>query len=201
MESRKKSGLFRGRGFLSLSQEIMVRPRNLRDPNRFYFLLGVNPWASDHEIKSAYRGLSKQVHPDGSDPDEELFVLVNQAYRVLTEHREEYNNLPEGVRWRLEGEEAKEGDSVRIEFPKQEEPEDLSYYFTNGPNDDLAKEWYSSLQEELPKWGYRGRVALKLGEGIDVKGRRFEVPYESPTPASLFLVALGAASTRFDSLG
>lgn len=193
MAFQKKRGLFRGRGFLSLSREVMLRPRNTKDPNGFYFLLGVQPWADEGEIKGAYREVSKRVHPDGSFPDAELFILVNQAYRILTEHREEYNNLPDGVRWRLDGEEAKGGESIPLEFPKQEEPEDFSYYFTDGPDDEVAREWYRVLAEELPRWNYRGRVALKLGDKLETNGRRIEVPYELPTPASVFLIALGVA--------
>lgn len=190
-----KRGRFSGRGFLSLSQEVMVRPRNLRDPNGFYFLFGVHPWASDKEIKSSYRKLSKRVHPDGSLPDEEMFILINQAYRVLIHHREEYNNLPEGVRWRLEGEKPISGNSVRLD-PSKDEPDKFSYYYTHGRDDDLSESWYSAFQEELPRWGYQGRVAIKLGDRIDARGRRIEVPYLQPHPALVFVAAIQLINER-----
>lgn len=198
-ESLAKRGRFNGRGFLNLSREVMVRPRNLNDPNGFYFLFGVHPWASEQEIKSSYRELSKRVHPDGSVPDEELFILINQAYRVLIDHREEYNSLPEGVRWRLEGEEPISGDSVKLDLPEEEPvPDRFSYYYSHGRDDELSEMWYSALQEKLPEWGYRGRVAIKLGDKIDAQGRRIEVPYLKPHPALVFLVAIQLVHARED---
>lgn len=201
VESPAKKGRFNGRGFLNLSQEVMVRPRNIRDPNGFYFLFGVHPWASEQEIKSSYRELSKRVHPDGSVPDEEMFILINQAYRVLIDHREEYNNLPDGVRWRLEGEEPINDGFMKVETPDKEPvSEKFSYYYNHGEDDELSEEWYSALQDVLPQWGYRGRVALKLGDRIDAHGRKIEVPYLFPHPALVFVVAIQVIHARNEDL-
>jgi molecular chaperone DnaJ len=61
----------------------------------YYELLGVARDASESEIKKAFRGLARELHPDVSDaPDaEERFREVVEAYEVLskTETRELYD--------------------------------------------------------------------------------------------------------------
>jgi curved DNA-binding protein CbpA len=54
-----------------------------------YKQLGLTPSASAAEIKSAYRRLAMQYHPDrqkdGKSPDANRFKDINQAYRVLSD--------------------------------------------------------------------------------------------------------------------
>lgn len=53
----------------------------------YYDILGVNKNASQSDIKSAYRKLSKQYHPDvNKSPDaEEKFKEINEAYGILSD--------------------------------------------------------------------------------------------------------------------
>lgn len=68
---------------------------NKRD---YYEVLGVNRQASEQELKSAYRKLAIQYHPDRNPGDteaEEKIKELNEAYGVLSnaETRERYNRF------------------------------------------------------------------------------------------------------------
>lgn len=66
--------------------------------NDYYQILGVSENASEQELKSAFRRLAKQHHPDtGGDP--ESFKKLNEAYTVLSnpEQRHAYNVARQGV--------------------------------------------------------------------------------------------------------
>ena len=62
----------------------------MRDP---YEVLGVNPAASDDEVKKAYRELARKYHPDNyqnnplADLAEEQMKEVNEAYDAITKGR------------------------------------------------------------------------------------------------------------------
>jgi curved DNA-binding protein len=68
----------------------------------YYKILGVDKKATDKEIKSAFRKLARQYHPD-VNPDnpqaEARFKEINEAYEVLgdAEKREKYDQL--GANW------------------------------------------------------------------------------------------------------
>ncbi|MCM2465779.1 J domain-containing protein [Methanoculleus oceani] len=51
----------------------------------YYDILGVAPDATPEEIRTAYRTLAKQCHPDiNPDPDaSERFIAIQQAYETL----------------------------------------------------------------------------------------------------------------------
>lgn len=66
-----------------------------RDPNLFYRRLGLTPEASDEEIKKAGRELLRRYHPDGSSPDPEAFLAVEEAYRCLRDNRNVYDMTPD----------------------------------------------------------------------------------------------------------
>ena len=54
-----------------------------------YETLGVQPEASDEEIKKAYRNLAKKYHPDLHPNDEAASVKMNEinaAYDILSKH-------------------------------------------------------------------------------------------------------------------
>src|ERR687892_2561393 len=64
----------------------------------YYRVLGVSDTASQKDIRSAYRKLSRQYHPDANPGDkaaEERFKEVSAAYDVLgdAERRKEYDEV------------------------------------------------------------------------------------------------------------
>jgi curved DNA-binding protein len=63
----------------------------------YYQALGVEPAASEAEIKTAYRRLARKYHPDVSKEGgaEERFKAINEAYEVLKdkEKRKQYDQL------------------------------------------------------------------------------------------------------------
>lgn len=63
----------------------------------YYDILGVPRGASDDEVKKAYRGLARKLHPDvNQEPgSEEKFKTINEAYSVLgdPERRAKYDQF------------------------------------------------------------------------------------------------------------
>jgi DnaJ-class molecular chaperone len=69
----------------------------------YYATLGVPKTASEKEIRSAYRKLARQFHPDvnpGKPEAEQTFKRINEAYEVLSDpdKRKKYDQL--GARWK-----------------------------------------------------------------------------------------------------
>jgi curved DNA-binding protein len=75
----------------------------------YYNILGVPRAASAEDIRSAYRKLAKQFHPDrnpGNKQAEDRFKEINEAYQVLsdTEKRSRYDQLGESYsQWQQNG--------------------------------------------------------------------------------------------------
>jgi curved DNA-binding protein len=66
----------------------------------YYNILGVSRSATEKEIRSAYRKLAREYHPDVNPGAEDKFKDINEAYEVLkdAEKRKLYDSL--GSNWR-----------------------------------------------------------------------------------------------------
>src|SRR6188474_2996383 len=87
----------------------------------YYETLGVAKTASDDEIRSAFRKLARQYHPDVAKDKktaEEKFKEINEAYEVLSdpEKRKKYDQL--GPNWK-QGEEFHFGGTGFSDFFEQ----------------------------------------------------------------------------------
>ena len=54
-------------------------------PENYYIILGIPSKSSQEEIKSAYRRLAKEFHPDHYGENHSPFLNVQEAYSVLSD--------------------------------------------------------------------------------------------------------------------
>jgi len=133
----------------------------------YYEILGVSREASDKEIKTAYRKLARQWHPDmhqGKEKEtaEEKFKQINEAYEVLSdaEKRAKYDRL--GGAWR-DGQ----------EFQPPPGTEGFRFYTETGSADSGFSEFFEML------FGRGGPFTRTSGAGhYEVRGRDVEAEIE-----------------------
>jgi curved DNA-binding protein len=67
----------------------------------YYDILGVSKDATQEEIKTAFRKLSKKHHPDTKGGDVQTFQEINEAYQILSDpkKREEYDRKQSPEDW------------------------------------------------------------------------------------------------------
>lgn len=57
----------------------------------YYAILGISSSATEDEIRSAYRRLAKEFHPDHYEGGSEIFREIQEAYAVLGDARRRYD--------------------------------------------------------------------------------------------------------------
>lgn len=138
-------------GFPSSSKELVLVPKNQNDSNGYYEVLGISPNATKKEIQKAYREIVRCIHPDGCNPDKEMFMMIQEVYEVLINEqtRAEYNSVQDGFRFinRSEAFEIKSklSESELNKLIRQRNETKNFSYFATKENDELAQEWYKFL--------------------------------------------------------
>lgn len=153
----------------------------------YYKTLGVDKKATEKEIKSAYRKLARQYHPD-VNPDnpsaEARFKDVNEAYEVLgdPEKRKKYDQL--GADWRrweqagqaggfdwsqwMGGMGGAGGPRVRVQYGN---PNDLNDLFGNGGG--AFSDFFNAIFGDMggpagsSRSGYSSQPQAQVGQDIE----------------------------------
>lgn len=179
----------RGIGYPSCNTELARLPPNTQDPHGYYAAIGVHPWASEAEIRSAVRSLLYRLHPDTGSGNVERFQRIRNIAEVLLDplERDKYNRTPVGKRLMdkvYEAELSKLGelnlmdeDEVRrVLQPQKANPyrgrAGRYDYFALGHNTDpwqadalKAQLWYHFLVDAAPMVGYRRVIKVVMTSG------------------------------------
>lgn len=215
--SRRAAGLFDSRlsrspgsGYPSCRRDLCLPEPNLADPQGYYNELGVPPWASPAEVRSAVRRAYLECHPDtSSEPDPERLRRVSMIASVLLDpvQRDRYNRTPPGKRLvdALYLSEPRHAPAVAAE-PRTRRPRGWDYLAFDHRTGDaaLAQLWYGAFLAAAPLAGYRTRVVVLVHDGppgFSGTGHVFSVPRSwSPTAANAFAILVRHAGRRSPSV-
>jgi curved DNA-binding protein len=151
----------------------------------YYKLLGVSQDADEKEVRSAFRRLARQYHPDvnPNDPEaEERFKEINEAYEVLSdpEKRSKYDQL--GADWQRyqqaggrPGEydwgrwsTAPPGEEGQRVYVRYGNPEDLEDLFGGGsPFSDFFTQVFGGERPHGAPGGYEYRPRPQRGQDYE----------------------------------
>lgn len=154
----------------------------------YYKTLGVDRNASEKEIKTAFRRLARQYHPDTNPDDaqaEEKFKRINEAYEVLSDpdKRAKYDRL--GANWQQW--QRRGGDPSQFDWSQWftgapggahvEWSSDIDDLFGGGAGGDAFSDFFQSLFGEMGRSG-RVRTAEDVFGRHTSRGRDTEVSIE-----------------------
>jgi hypothetical protein len=173
-----------GAGFPSCNTELCRIAVNTADPHGYYAELGVDPWSTEEEIRTAARQLYLRLHPDtGNLPDSDRLQRVKLIADVLldAESRGRYNQTPPGKRMldsvyrsELSALDFSGLDPEAVEGLLRPEPvaarADVWWYdylAVDRVEHDmhLAQRWYGALVSVAPVVGYRRRIKVLIHDG------------------------------------
>jgi len=120
----------------------------------YYEILGVSVSADNAEIKSAYRKLARQYHPDVCGNDEESvkkFKKISEAYEVLidTEQRKKYNMLKGIYAERIEKTENTEKNEKAEEVNKETKKEEAKKAYKNAEQKQKSQQGFSNVFSDI----------------------------------------------------
>ncbi|PJF21958.1 MAG: molecular chaperone DnaJ [Phototrophicales bacterium] len=141
----------------------------------YYQVLGVSRNATEKEIKSAFRRLAKQYHPDANPNDptaEERFKQINQAYETLADptKRQLYDQFgPDYEKYAAAGYRPGQGNP----FGNQGGNQRVNVEFDNGAFADLFESFFGGFgrkahkPDSTPGRDIEQRVVITLREAYD----------------------------------
>ncbi|MDJ0623244.1 MAG: DnaJ domain-containing protein [Desulfocapsaceae bacterium] len=148
-------------------------------PKNYYVILGIPASSTLSDIKSAYRRLAKEYHPDHYKRDEQPFLAIQEAYSVLSNpsRRKEYDSSLDLLRGKTR---ARTYGRSQPGFVKDEaEPlipeEQYSESFVNHPAsaprsmapglDSLFSQFFSTVSE---RWDYQRNQNEQLAMEVNL---------------------------------
>ena len=145
-------------------------PPNLNDPNGYYAELDLPPWASREDIKRRGRKLLSTHHPDGADPDPELFCRYAEIGEVLTDsdRKYRYDNLPKGKAWIDSQVRSMMDEGLAVPLAKKREipdpPKHFDWFAVSPCRYDgsVVQRWYVALVAVAPLFAYTGPIRVLL---------------------------------------
>lgn len=177
-----------GVGFPSASRSLARKKMNFRDPNGYYAFLGLPPWATDKEIRQRCRTLMAAYHPDGAEPDLELYERTSMIYEVLRDPVQKalYEHVPEGKVY-VDKDVLSDAEEGKVELDSASDKEPFWSYFSDAPepaDKKLSAEWYDLLLRAAYYVGWEGRIHLymTIRRVNNVVGEEVYVWKHNPTP-------------------
>lgn len=150
----------------------------------YYKTLGVSKSATDKEIKTAFRKLARQHHPDVNPGDrkaEDRFKEINEAYEVLSdpEKRAKYDQLgADWQRWQRAGGQAQDYDWNRwaagqgpggqrgnVRYATAEDLQDL--FGADSPFSDFFSQMFGGMAGRPGAGGGQTRMSPRRGQDFE----------------------------------
>ena len=128
------------------------------------------PWASHDEIRRRIRKLLSIHHPDGPQPDTDLFVRYGEIAEVLNnpELKLKYDSLPKGKAWIDSQVRSMVSDGLAVRLEKKKEqtqaPQHFDWFSMSACRYDcsVVQRWYFSLVAVAPVFGYTKSIRVLL---------------------------------------
>src|ERR1700682_3496748 len=177
------------------------------DYKDYYKILGVSKNASEKEIRSAYRKLARQYHPDvnpGDKAAEDKFKEINEANEVLSdsEKRKKYDELSDYYQQygRMPGASAGGGPAgpggARYEY-RTVDPEDLNDLFGGqSPFSDFFEQFFGSDFSNAGGSGFSGAGRQTRAGAAGRCQQRAIVGQDIESPVEVTLAEAYTGATR-----
>lgn len=156
-----------GVGFPTSCRDLARNKPNMNDPNGYYVFLDLPPWASVQEIRRKCKQLLAAWHPDGSEPNPELFAKAKMIYQVLGNpaYKAVYDHTPPDHVYVDEEVVADQREGKLPSTPPPDTPEIFFTYLSDSPSTEdraLSKQWYEHLLRAAWETGCVFRMKLHL---------------------------------------